>query len=64
VLDAKRGGGGAMVRAQVVTSVGNAPIFVNPTRIAGAWPTMTGDMDTVYPRSGDLTFYGFGLDFF
>lgn len=62
-LDAKLAGGGKLVRTQAVTTVGNAAVFINISRTAGAWSTMSGDIDTVYPRVASLNIYSTGLVF-
>jgi len=61
VMDAKLSGGGKLVRAQETTPTSNTAIFINSTRVAGAWDAMNGDMDTVYPRSGALTLLDLNL---
>lgn len=63
VIDSWLQGGGALIRAQKTTAAGSAAVFINPTRVAGAWIAMTGDLETVYPRTGNLTITDFGLVF-
>jgi hypothetical protein len=61
VWDAKFAGGGALIRAQARTDAYNTALFTNPTRTAGAWIGINGNLDTIYPHSGPMYTLGFGL---